>query len=37
MLEVRQAVAEVLDNRSLAEMRDVAANDDLVAGLKYQF
>ena len=37
MLEVRQAVAEVLDNRSLAEMRDVAANDDMVAGLKYQF
>jgi DNA-binding IscR family transcriptional regulator len=36
MLEVRQAVAAVLDNRSLAEMRDVAANDDLVAGLKYQ-
>lgn len=36
MLEVRQAIAEVLDNRSLAEMRDVAANDDLVAELKYQ-
>jgi len=27
MLEVRQAIADVLDNRSLAEMRD-AANDD---------
>ena len=29
MLEVRQAIAEVLDNRSLAEMRD-AANDDVL-------
>jgi len=28
MLDVRQAIAEVLDKRSLAEMRD-AANDDL--------
>jgi Rrf2 family protein len=28
MLEVRNAIAEVLDNRSLAEMRDTA-NDDL--------
>lgn len=28
MLEVRHAIAEVLDNRSLAEMRDTA-NDDL--------
>lgn len=28
MLEVRHAIAEVLDNRSLAEMRD-AANDDV--------
>jgi len=28
MLEVRHAMAEVLDNRSLAEMRD-AANDDI--------
>ncbi|MEO3387005.1 Rrf2 family transcriptional regulator [Mesorhizobium sp. CAU 1741] len=27
MLDVRQAIAEVLDNRSLAQMRD-AANDD---------
>ncbi len=33
MLEVRQAIAEVLDNRSLAAMRDAAvdpANDDAV-------
>ena len=29
MLEVRHSIAEVLDNRSLAEMRDAAANDDL--------
>lgn len=35
MLEVRQAIAEVLDNRSLAEMRD-AANDDVLPGIKYQ-
>jgi Rrf2 family protein len=35
MLEVRQAIAEVLDNRSLAEMRD-AANDELPADIKYQ-
>jgi Rrf2 family protein len=34
MLEVRQAIAKVLDNRSLAEMRD-SANDDLAAMLKY--
>ena len=33
MLEVRHAVAELLDNRSLAAMRD-AANDDLVAELR---
>jgi Rrf2 family protein len=33
MLEVRQAIAEVLDNRSLAQMRD-AANDDLPAALQ---
>jgi Rrf2 family protein len=33
MMEVRQAVAELLDNRSLAAMRD-AANDDLVAELR---
>ncbi len=32
MLEVRQAIAEVLDNRSLAAMRDVA-NDDVIAEL----
>jgi Rrf2 family protein len=29
MLEVRQAIADVLDQRSLAQMRDAAANDDL--------
>ena len=34
MLEVRHAIANVLDNRSLAEMRD-AANDDVAAMLKY--
>ena len=34
MLEVRHAIAEVLDNRSLAAMRD-AANDDLEAVLEY--
>ena len=34
MLEVRHAIANVLDNRSLAEMRD-AANDDVAALLKY--
>ena len=28
MIEVRQAIAEVLDNRSLEQMRDTA-NDDL--------
>jgi Rrf2 family protein len=33
MLEVRHAIAELLDNRSLAAMRD-AANDDLVAELR---
>ena len=32
MLEVRQAIAEVLDNRSLAAMRD-AANDDVMTEL----
>lgn len=32
MLEVRHAIAEVLDNRSLAAMRD-AANDDVLAEL----
>lgn len=31
MLEVREAVAEVLDNRSLAQMRDAASNDMLLA------
>jgi Rrf2 family protein len=35
MLEVRHAVAELLDNRSLAAMRDVA-NDDLAAELRHQ-
>jgi len=33
MLEVRHAVAELLDNRSLAAMRD-AANDDLLVDLR---
>ena len=33
MLEVRHAVAELLDNRSLAAMRD-AANDDIAAELR---
>lgn len=36
MFEVRQAIADVLDNRSLAEMRDIANDDDLAALLKYQ-
>jgi Rrf2 family protein len=31
MLEVRHAIAEVLDNRSLAEMRDAANDDSLPA------
>ena len=35
MLEVRHAVAELLDNRSLAAMRD-AANDDIATGLRHQ-
>lgn len=35
MLEVRQAIAEVLDNRSLAAMRD-SADEDVAAVLKYQ-
>ena len=35
MLEVRQAIAEVLDNRSLAAMRD-ADNDDFPAELTSQ-
>ena len=35
MLEVRHAVAELLDNRSLAAMRD-AANDDITAELRHQ-
>lgn len=35
MLEVRQAMAEVLDNRSLAQMRD-AANDDHALDMKLQ-
>jgi Rrf2 family protein len=33
MIDVRQAIAEVLDNRSLAAMRD-AANDDLLEEIK---
>lgn len=33
MLEVRHAIAELLDNRSLAAMRD-AANDDCVSDLR---
>ncbi|RVB18974.1 Rrf2 family transcriptional regulator, partial [Mesorhizobium sp. M7A.F.Ca.CA.002.10.1.1] len=32
MLEVRQAIAEVLDQRSLAEMRDISL-DDLSVGI----
>jgi Rrf2 family protein len=35
MMEVRQAVAELLDNRSLASMRD-AANDDLLEDIRLQ-
>ena len=35
MLEVRQAIADVLDNRSLAAMRD-ADNDDYPAELSTQ-
>lgn len=35
MLGVRQAIAEVLDNRSLADMRD-AANEDVLDSLKQQ-
>ncbi|ODT06656.1 MAG: Rrf2 family transcriptional regulator [Mesorhizobium sp. SCN 65-20] len=35
MLEVRQAIAGVLDNRSLAQVRD-AANDDLAASMMHQ-
>ncbi|TIT01271.1 MAG: Rrf2 family transcriptional regulator, partial [Mesorhizobium sp.] len=35
MLEVRQAIAEVLDQRSLSEMLDIA-DDDLSAALKIQ-
>lgn len=35
MLEVRQAIAEVLDNRSLEAMRD-SADDDVATILKYQ-
>lgn len=33
MLDVRAAIAEVLDNRSLAEMRDQPANDDDAASV----
>lgn len=36
MFEVRQAVADVLDNRSLAEMRDIVGYDELAAIIKYQ-
>jgi len=36
MLEVRQAIADVLDHRSLAEMRDAAADDLEPVPLKYQ-
>ena len=35
MLDVRQAIAEILDNRSLAQMRD-AANDDVAMVLQAQ-
>lgn len=35
MMDVRKAIAEVLDNQSLAQMRD-AANDDVKAGLRLQ-
>lgn len=35
MMDVRRAMAEVLDNRNLAQMRD-AANDDLVVGSQLQ-
>jgi hypothetical protein len=31
MLEVRQAIAEVLDQRSLAEMRDIGLDELTVA------
>ncbi|MGF7004918.1 RrF2 family transcriptional regulator [Aminobacter sp. BE322] len=34
MLEVRQAIAGVLDNRSLAQVRD-ADNDDVVSGVMH--
>lgn len=34
MLEVRQAIAGVLDNRSLAQVRD-AANDDIVSEMMH--
>ena len=35
MMEVRLAVAELLDNRSLAAMRD-PANDDLLEDVRRQ-
>lgn len=35
MLQVRHAIAEVLDNRSLAEMRD-SANDDVSELMRYR-
>lgn len=36
MMEVRQALAELLDNRSLAAMRDAANDDRLVGELRRQ-
>ena len=36
MLEVRQAIAEVLDNSSLAAMRDADNDDDMAAELRHQ-
>jgi hypothetical protein len=35
MIEVRHAIATVLDNRSLAEMRE-SANDDIAVELQHQ-
>lgn len=35
MLEVRQAIASVLDNRSLAQVRDAANDDVLVSALHH--
>jgi hypothetical protein len=36
MLQVRQAIAEVLDHRSLASMRD-ADNDEILLDVKLRF